>query len=440
MSRPTHLFADDFEIEPYWWQAFRPRPLERELPSRRTDVAIVGGGYAGLSAARTLAAAGLSANVFESGDFGSGASTRSGGALSAGLSIGKSLTGKTLSYSPEVVTMVLRWAREAFDFVFQICEEERIDCHLERRGRFLGACAPGHFAWLKQRFSKLAASGITDCRLVDREQQRHEIGSDYYHGGLVFEDAGKLHPALFFGGLLRACERTEGIGLCDHNSVQAIQRDGDGWLLQTKKGPFRARHVVVCTNGYTGKLTPRLRRRLIPVASHIIVTDVLDAALARQISPTGRTFSETRRISHYFRLTPDGKRLLFGGRSRFTDTPAELNARLLHADMVTRFPELAQVRISNVWQGNVAFTGDALPHAGELDGMHYVAGCNGSGVSMMPFLGHQVARKIAGHLDDDSAVGRIGLPTFPLYTGDPWFLPMVGNYFRARDFIDEKVL
>ena len=169
----------------------------------------------------------------------------------------------------------------------------------------------------------------------------------------------------------------------------------------------------------------------------MIVTDVIDPELVREISPNGRTFSETRRISHYFRITPDGTRLLFGGRSRFTDTPAALNARLLHEDMTTRFPQLEGVRLSNVWQGNVAFTSDALPHAGEIDGMHYVAGCNGSGVAMMPYLGHQVANKIAGRIAPDSAVGR--LAAFPLYTGDPWFLPMVGNYFRARDFIDEKL-
>ena len=439
MRDSSQLFAPDFQIEPYWWRDFRPMALERELPARRSDVAIIGGGYAGLSAARTLAHHGLSANVFEAGCFGMGASTRSGGALSAGLSIGKSLTGKTLNYPPDVVAMVLRWAREAFNFVFRLCDEEGISCNLERQGRFLGACAPSQFNWIRQRFDKLQASGINDCRLLQRSEQRSEIGSDYYHGGLVFEDAGKLNPALFFAGLLHACKQAQGIGLSDNSRVLSIARSATGWRLHTEKGVFEARDLIVCTNGYTGKVTPRLRRRIIPVASHVIVTDVLDAAIARDISPRGRTFSETRRISHYFRLTPDGTRLLFGGRSRFTDTPAELNARLLYEDMTIRFPQLRGVRISNVWQGNVAFTSDALPHANEIDGMHYVSGCNGGGIAIMPYFGHQVACKLAGKLNPASAVDRLGMAPFPLYGGDPWFLPLVGNYFRARDFIDEKV-
>ena len=255
----------------------------------------------------------------------------------------------------------------------------------------------------------------------------------------MFEDAGKLNPALFFAGLLHACKQAQGIGLSDNSRVLSIARSATGWRLHTEKGVFEARDLIVCTNGYTGKVTPRLRRRIIPVASHVIVTDVLDAAIARDISPRGRTFSETRRISHYFRLTPDGTRLLFGGRSRFTDTPAELNARLLYEDMTIRFPQLRGVRISNVWQGNVAFTSDALPHAGEIDGMHYVSGCNGGGIAIMPYFGHQVACKLAGKLNPASAVDRLGMAPFPLYGGDPWFLPLVGNYFRARDFIDEKV-
>jgi glycine/D-amino acid oxidase-like deaminating enzyme len=204
-------------------------------------------------------------------------------------------------------------------------------------------------------------------------------------------------------------------------------------------GRFMARQVVVCTNGYTGSLVPALQRRLVPVASHILVTEQIPEDLARRISPNGRTFSETRRIMHYFRLTPDGRRVMFGGRSRFTETPYAVNAQLLHASLVLRFPELASIRISRIWQGNVAFSGDALPHAGELDGVHYVAACCGSGVTMMPYLGTLVGRKLAGQVRGAADVDGPGLPAIPFYRGKPWFLPLVGGAFRVADYVDEHL-
>lgn len=439
MIRSDDLFTADFRAEPYWWREFRPEPLQTAEPARTHDVAVVGGGYAGLAVALEVARRGLSVVVFEAGVFGEGASTRSGGALSAGLSIGKSLTGKALDYAPEVVNMVVGWARDSFAHLENFIQRENIDCRFERRGRFLGACAPRHYRWLETRFEKLQRSGATDCRLIGRDEQRQEIGSDYYHGGLVFNAAAKLHPALLYRGYLQACQREPGITLVDQTRVNRLERNGEGWALQTARGRFNARQVAVCTNGYTGDLVPKLHHRLVPVASHIIVTEEIPPELARRISPHGRTFSETRRIMHYFRLTPDGRRVLFGGRSRFTETPFELNARLLHDSLVRRFPELAQVRVAHAWQGNVAFSGDALPHAGEFDGVHYVAACCGGGITVMPYLGTQVGAKIAGAIKGPTDFDRVALPPIPFYRGKPWFLPMVGTAFRLADYVDENL-
>jgi glycine/D-amino acid oxidase-like deaminating enzyme len=439
MSHKDDLFTADFRAEPYWWNEFKPGPLNLREPGRTHDVAVVGGGYAGLAVALEVARQGLSVVVFESGWFGDGASTRSGGALSAGLSIGKSLTGKALDYPPEVVNMVVGWARDSFDHLEKFIQRENIECNFERRGRFLGACAPRHYQWLEARFEKLQRSGAKDCWLIDRHQQHEEIGSDYYHGGLIFNAAAKLHPALLYRGYLEACQRQPGITLVDQCRVNGMSRDGSGWAVDTAQGRFQARQVAVCTNGYTGNLVPKLHHRLVPVASHVIVTDEISPELAQRISPNGRTFSETRRIMHYFRLTPDGRRVLFGGRSRFTETPFELNARLLHAGLVRRFPELAQVRVARAWQGNVAFSADALPHAGEFEGIHYVAACCGGGITVMPYLGTQVGRKIAGVIKGPTDFDRVELPAIPFYRGKPWFLPIVGTAFRVADYMDENL-
>ncbi|RYF57999.1 MAG: FAD-binding oxidoreductase [Comamonadaceae bacterium] len=440
MNTPSNLYSSDFVAEPYWWGAFRPAPLAGPEPARRHDVAVVGGGYAGLAVALEAAKHGLSVIVLEAGLFGEGASTRSGGALSSGLSIGKSLTGKALDYPPEVVSMVVGWARDSFAYLEKFIQDQNIACHFEKRGRFLGACAARHYSWLEARFEKLQRSGVKDCRLIGRDEQRQEIGSDYYHGGLVFDSAAKLHPALLYQGFLRACQAQQSITLVDQTRVLSLAKDGAGWQLHTTRGVFHVKQTALCTNGYTDGLLPKLHHRLVPVASHVIVTEELAPELAREISPHGRTFSETRRIMHYFRLTPDGRRVLFGGRSRFTQTPFEVNARLLHAQLVKRFPALESVKVARAWQGNVAFSGDALPHAGEFDGVHYVAACCGGGITVMPYLGTQVGRKIAGVLTGASDFDRTVLPPIPFYRGKPWFLPMVGTAFRIADFVDEQLL
>lgn len=433
------ILASSFKEEPYWWEAFRPQAIEAPSLPGRTDVVVVGGGYAGLATARALADGGVKSVVLEAEEFGSGASTRSGGGISAGLSIGKSFAGKSLDYAPELVRDVVGWAVEAYRGLFDLVEKENIDCHLEQHGRFLGACAVSHYDGLRARFDKLRAGGATDCYLVSREEQRQEIGSDFYHGGMVLETAGKLHPALFYGGLLAAARRRNSITLAGHCRATGLARSGDGWRVTTGAGDIEARHVVIATNGYTSGLTPQLQRRLVPIASHIIATEELPADLVQKLCPKGRTFSETRRVLHYYRISPDGRRVIFGGRARFTEIPGELRARLLHRAMVERFPELADTKVTHTWQGNVAFTYDALPHAGEIDGLHFILGCNGSGVSMMPFLGDAMGKSIAGKLHGRMPFADTALPAIPLYSGNPWFLPAIGGAFRALDYIDEKI-
>ncbi len=433
------ILDSSFKEEPYWWEAFRPQAIEAPSLPGRTDVVVVGGGYAGLATARALADGGVKSVVLEAEEFGSGASTRSGGGISAGLSIGKSFAGKSLDYAPELVRDVVGWAVEAYRGLFDLIERENIDCHLEQHGRFLGACAVSHYDGLRARFDKLRAGGATDCYLVSREEQRQEIGSDFYHGGMVLETAGKLHPALFYGGLLAAARRRNSITLAGHCRATGLARSGDGWRVTTGAGDIEARHVVIATNGYTSGLTPQLQRRLVPIASHIIATEELPADLVQKLCPKGRTFSETRRVLHYYRISPDGRRVIFGGRARFTEIPGELRARLLHRAMVERFPELADTKVTHTWQGNVAFTYDALPHAGEIDGLHFILGCNGSGVSMMPFLGDAMGKSIAGKLHGRMPFADTALPAIPLYSGNPWFLPAIGGAFRALDYIDEKI-
>lgn len=429
----TDILHKDFKPLPYWWEAYKPIAGDFVDVPRTTRVVIVGGGYAGLSCAIELADAGVETCVLEAAELGAGASTRSGGGVSGGVNIGKSFTGKVLDRAPETVNSILASGQDAFSLIEMLIEREKIDCFWEKRGRFVGAWTPSDYSLQKSRIAELNAEANSDAHMVPRERQREEIASDYYYGGMVVERSAKLHPALYYKGLLDAARRRE-ITICANAAVDAIRKAGTGWRIATSRGTIEAGDVVIATNGYTGKATPQLKRRLIPLASHIIATEELPSDLANTLIPKGRTLADTRRVLCYYRMSPDNKRMIFGGRARFTPVTPAVSAPILHRFMTDRFPQLKGVRVTHAWTGNVAFTWDALPHTGVMDGMHYALGCNGSGVAMMTYLGHQTARRIVGGANSTCAFEAEAFPDFPLYNGSPnWALPAIGAYYRFRD-------
>lgn len=435
----SDILHKDFKTMPYWWEAYRPVSGNLVDVPKKVRVAIVGGGYAGLSCAIELADAGIDAVVLEAAELGAGASTRSGGAVSGGVNVGKSFTGKSAIDDPEVKKVVLASAADAFSLIETIIARENIDCVWEKRGRFVGAWTPADYKVQEQRIHALNANAASGSYMVPRERQREEMASDYYYGGMVVERAGKLHPALYYKGLLDAARRRQ-IAICADAAVETISRNGAGWRIRTSRGEVEAGDIVVATNGYTGDATPALKRRVIPLASHIIATEELPTDLVRSLIPKGRTLSDTKRVLCYYRTSPDGKRVIFGGRARFTPVTPAVSAPILHKFMLDRFPQLKGTRITHAWTGNVAFTWDALPHTGKLDGMHYALGCNGSGVAMMTYLGYQTARRIIGGSNSTCGFELAEFPDFPLYNGNPnWALPGIGAYYRFRDSLSRAL-
>ena len=431
-------FHPEFKTAPYWWEAYRPTIGEPVAIPCEARVAIVGGGYAGLSTALELTKLGIDAVVLEKGALGEGASTRNGGAVSGGVNIGKGFNGKAAEVEPSRAASMLSDGYDAFALIERLIEEEAIGCFWQKRGRFVGAWTPKHFAYQQSRLSSLNDNAQSGAYMVPRERQRDEIASDYYYGGMVVERSASLHPALYYQGLLEACGR-RGVAVCADAAVGGIGRDNAGWRVTTSRGAVKAGDVVIATNGYTGELTPNLRRRIVPIASHIIATEELPDEMARSLVPNGRTLSDTKRVLCYYRMSPDGKRMVFGGRARFTQADPLLCARVLHGYMTERFPQLQGVRITHGWTGNTAFTLDALPHMGEDSGMHYALGCNGSGVAMMTYLGYQTARKIARVANYACAFDSPEFPDHALYNGNPWFLPAIGSYYRLRDRLDRML-
>lgn len=429
------IFTKDFKARPYWWEAYEPQALPEASLPKDVRVAIIGAGYAGLNAALELNRAGLDCIVLDANEPGFGGSTRSGGMVSGGVNVGKGYITQPLS--EEQAIPFLQDAADAFGHVEQLIAREAIDCGWTRAGYFLGAWCKSHFDGMAKKVKLLNAHAQSEAYLVPEQQQRQEIGSAYYRGGMVVGRAGHLHPALFFKGILDLCQQ-RGVRIASKTPVTKLTQTGTGWDVETPRGTVRAGDVIVATNGYTGDVTPQFKRRVVPVGSYIIATEELDPALAASISPRNRSFADTRRVLTYYRMSPDGKRLIFGGRAKFGPTEPVETAPILYGFMTDRFPQLKGCKITHAWTGNVAFTLDEMPHMGKFENLHFALGCNGSGVAMMSYLGHQTARKIAGSVNRVCAFDQPQFPDHRLYNGSTWFLPWVGRYFRTRDWVDRR--
>jgi glycine/D-amino acid oxidase-like deaminating enzyme len=436
----TSLCHPDFKDTPYWWEAAAPSNKYAKNLTDQCEIFIIGAGYSGLNAALELAHKGHDVCVSDAETLGFAASSRNGGGVSAGTNLGKGISGTPGQRGDDeagkaVMEALLAESAAALSHLERVLKEENIDCFYQQTGRFVGAYTPEHFEAFKPKLEMVEKHTGQGLTLLPRERQREAIGSDFYFGGMIVERASKLHPALYHHGLLAACHRA-GVRLVANNRVQSINGKKGAFDLTTDQGSCRAEQVIIATNGYTDGIAPELRQRLVPVSSHIIATEELPTGLCEQLFPGGRNISETPRILHYYRPCPENKRVIFGGRAKFTDIGVDIVAPILHARMLERFPELEEVKITHCWSGNVAFTMDNVPHLGELrDGVHYCVGCNGSGVSMLSYLGYLKARQIHDGTDFETPYAGRPFPKVPLpfYTGNPWFLPILGSFYQHLD-------
>lgn len=431
------IFSSTFRTEPWWWNAYRPGGFEPlDLPAH-VDVAVIGAGYAGLSCALELARQGRSCLILDSGQPGAGASTRNGGIVAGGRSVGRRYT-KTPIGEERSLESRRAEAAAAFDHIEGVIADNAIDCGWHRTGSFSGAWTKAHFQEMAQKVDGLNAVTAGEAALVPQDRMLEELGSDFYRGGMVVERGAHLHPALYFKGLLDLV-LAQGVPICAETKVLGLAPQEDGWAVDTDKGVLRAGDVVVATNGYTGDAFPKLQRRIVPLNSYMIATEEIPQDIAPSLIRKNRGVSDTCRLLTYYRMCPEGKRLLFGGRAKFSPSAPEETAPILHRFMVARFPQLEGIRITNAWTGFVGFTLDESPHLGALDGVHFALGCNGSGVAMMSYLGHRVAQKIADPARFRSGFEDLALPEKWYYNGTPWFVPVAGRYFGLKDKIDRRL-
>ena len=424
------MYADDYAADCYWTlDAPLPVAAEEPLPER-CDVVIVGSGYTGLCAARETARAGRSTLVLDSGPVGGGCSAKNGGQVA--FSIKPSHAALSARHGEAIATRIYEEGREAVADLKRLASDEGLDCDWRDVGCFVGAHTPRLYGALVREAEAQPKGLEVPYRLVPRARQDEEILTPFYHGGVVYPGDAAVHPAKLVRAL-HARAAAAGAGFRAHCAVGSIARTAEGFAVATTRGVVAARQVLIATNGYTGRFAPWHRRRILPIGSYIIATEALDPALVRRLIPHARNVGDTRRVVVYYRPSPDGRRILFGGRAAARETDASRCVPRLRAMLGEIFPELAAVRVSRAWMGFVGFTFDTMPHLGEKRGLYYCMGYCGQGVPSATYYGRKIGLAIAGRPGGESALTGLSFPARPFYTGDPWFLPAAVLGYRLRD-------
>lgn len=409
---------------PWWWDAVRPCATDAQLPDR-CDVAVVGAGYTGLSAAIAAHDAGARVVVLEAGLPGQGASTRNGGMYGAHPRLSWEKLARV--FGTDVADALLAEAAPALNWAKEFLAREEIDCDFQQTGRVQLAWTPGHASAQKVLAHNVTEKSEVRVEVLDRDALGREIETPLYHGGLVFPEHGALHPAKYHSGMLNAAAR-RGIQIVSNASVKALERQETGHVLRTLRGALRADKIVVATNGYTTRPFSWHMRRVFPLPSYMIATEELSTNLLKHLAPGRRMMVETRARHSYFRLSPDGKRVLFGGRAAMRDVPLPVAAERLRRTMTGIWPDLSEVNVSHVWQGCTGFSFRQMPHIAMHDDIAYALGFSGSGTVMAPYLGAKAGWLAVGDSRAETAYMHTHLSRHALHLFDrPHFL-------RAADF------
>lgn len=432
MNKTMDVFKN-LKAIPFWHDHF---PHLHDIPISpvpdEVDVAIVGGGYTGLSAARTLAKSGVSVVVLEQSHIGGGASSVNGGQVAPGLKADVQTVYQT--YGPELGRELWDASLEAIRFFEQTIAEEQIDCDYTAAGGIALAYRPTHYRQMLEHVEWMADTLNYEQHLIPPEKLRDEIGSGIYYGGVHEMEGGGIQPAKYVHGLACATVRA-GAMLCPETTVQQIRRQigHSGFYLITNRGNVRAEAVLMATNGYTtGSLVKGIQRRVFPVGSYMITTEPLPPELQRELSPNDRVFYDSKHFLNYFRLTPDG-RMSMGGRNNLSpDLDVVDSARFLQQRTVEIFPQLRDVPISHTWSGRLGITFDLMPHIGQVNGIYYAFGYGGHGVALSGYLGQEAAKLMTGQISR-SPFAEIPHQTYVFYQKKPWFLPLAASYYRFLD-------
>ena len=415
------------------WYLRTANPIADYPPLRgdaRADVAVLGAGYAGLSAALHLAGRGFKVTVLEAKRVGWGASGRNGGQIVTGYNPTIATLGGWVG--PEDARRLWHLAEEAKRLLIDTITRHAIACGLTKGYLFAGL-KPRHMADLEAMRLEWQGLGHESAQLLGQDEMRARVGSPRYIGGLYDPEGGHLHPLNYALGLAEACHAA-GVTIHEQSPVVAVDT-GPQPSMTTIGGRVQAKALVIAGNALLGPLVPGLGRTIAPVGTYIAATERLGRARMRQVLRDDIAVCDMNFVLNYYRRTPDD-RLLFGARVSYSGRdPADLRQRMRRS-MLRTFPQLADVRFDHVWGGLVDITVNRAPHLGRIGSASYFAhGFSGQGVALTAIAGRIMAEAIAGQAERFDVFARIPHRAFP---GGPLRTPalmLAMLWYRMRDLI-----
>ncbi len=391
------------------------------------DVCIVGGGYAGLSAALHLAERGIDTVLLEAERVGYGASGRNGGQLHSGQRRDQDWLEE--KFGLDMARRLWSAGEDAKALVIDLIARHKIDCDL-RFGLIHAAHKPRYVDDERHYMERLIETyGYHKLDWLDRGELAEALGTDVYYAGVRDRGAGHLHPLKFAIGLARAAQKA-GARIFEKSPAVAVEQRASP-IVRTASGSVRAATVVLAGNGYLDGIDTDLDARVLPLNNYILATDPIGAGRAGGILPGGEAASDSRFVIYYWRPSPDG-RLLFGGGETYTrEFPADIK-RFVHAHLRRIYPALADIPVSHAWGGTLAITVNRLPYVRRIGKATYAAaGFSGQGVAVAPWAGKQIAEAIAGNTGGLDLLARLPCPRLPGGKLLRWPIMAAGMAFHA---------
>ncbi len=392
------------------------------------DVAIIGAGYTGLSAALELAKAGYKVIVLEAETIGYGASGRNGGQICTGFSSGQAKIEAQLGKADAKRAFDL--AEEAKTLITTRIAEHKIACDLQ--WGYLHCAPKAHqFAHLREWAEEYDALGYGGNTLLSKAELEQKLGSTAYHGALREAHAGHFHPLNYCLGLASAAQQA-GAVIHEHSPVVSVDT-GAKPFARTAKGSVAARFMLIAGNAYLGRLVKPLYGRVMPVASYIIATEPMGENRAKALIADNEAVANTNFIVDYFRRSKD-HRLLFGGRASYSGRMPGNLGEYMRPRMVKVFPQLKDVKIDYAWGGSIAITSNRIPDCGRLSPtVYYAHGYSGQGVALAGLYGKLMAEAVRGTAERFDLLARVKHLPFP---GGALRTPLLVSamaYYRLRD-------
>lgn len=427
------IASDTFQTSLWMSTAVSPPRTKMLTANLKTQVAIIGAGFTGLSAALHLRELGYDVVVLEAKEIGFGASGRNGGQVNPGLKIAPDQLAK--KFGTEKALQIFKATEKSADFVFDLVKKYKLNCELERTGFLYASENKNMLTKTQSRFSWLKSQGIK-AEMLDAKETADRVGHNIYCGSLFDPRGGAVHP-LSYVRELGSAVLSNGGEIYTDSPVTSVKKINENWCLTTLNGLVEAEQVLFCTNAYTDMLKgitlwPKLAQSIVPLYSFQVATKPLSDNLRKTILPAGHTVSNTRRLMLYYRFDKQG-RFMVGGRGSGEDKQDITGFKHLISKVGELFPTLKNHEIDFYWGGRVAITTDGLPHIhNPVVGIFAGLGLNGRGVAMGTLLGKWLALAVAGSLPNE-ALPFSDIKTIPFHRWRATGVSIVTQFKSIQD-------